>query len=50
MKAFFGEEMGAYWFATGTPTFLVRRMKSMHFDVRQFEGGMLHATSAALGD
>ena len=50
LKAFFGEEMGAYWFATGTPTFLVRRMKSMHFDVRQLEGGMIHATSAALSD
>ena len=27
----------AYWFSTGTPTFLVRRMKKMHFDVRQFD-------------
>ena len=40
----------AFWFTTGTPTFLVRRMKNMHFDVRQFDAGTLHATAAALSD
>ena len=50
LKALYGREFGAYWFATGTPTFLVRRLKNMHFDVRQFEEKRIHATSSALSD
>ena len=43
-------EFEAYWFATGTPTFLVRRLKNMHFDVRQLENGTVEATSGMLSD
>ncbi|SEH32670.1 ATP-binding protein [Selenomonas sp. KH1T6] len=50
LKAFWGKELGYYWFGTGTPTFLVRRMRDMHFDVRQLETGAIHATVGALSD
>ena len=40
----------AYWFSTGTPTFLVRRLKRMHFDTQRLEDGSIHATSATLLD
>jgi hypothetical protein len=41
---------GAYWFSTGTPTFLVRRMKDMQFDVRQFDGQDIYAEEYVLTD
>ena len=50
LKALYGRELGLYWFVTGTPTFLVRWMKNMHFDVRQFEAKKIHATAYALSD
>ncbi|MBQ7497031.1 MAG: ATP-binding protein [Selenomonas sp.] len=50
LNALASGDLSAYWFATGTPTFLVRRMKNMHFDVRQFDAGTIHATAAALSD
>ena len=40
----------AYWFATGTPTFLVRRLRNMHFDVRQLAGGNIYAEAASITD
>ncbi len=40
----------AYWFSTGTPTFLVRRLKAMHFDVRQFTQKTLEANDRMLSD
>ncbi len=49
-KAFSEEEMAFYWFATGTPTFLVRRLKALHFDVRQFANGGIEATDSMIMD
>ena len=49
-KAFSEEEMAFYWFATGTPTFLVRRLKVLHFDVRQFANGGIEATDSMIMD
>jgi len=43
-------EFEAYWFATATPTFLVRRLKNMHFNMRQLGNGEIHATSFSLTD
>ncbi|MBO6291805.1 MAG: ATP-binding protein, partial [Selenomonas sp.] len=42
--------LGAYWFSTGTPTFLVRRLKTMHFDVRQFTQKTLETNDRILSD
>ena len=50
IKAFYGQELGAYWFATGTPTFLVQRLKNMHFDVKQLAEGDICADAYAITD
>ena len=50
LKAFDERNLGAYWFSTGTPTFLVRRLKAMHFDVRQFTQKTLEANDRMLSD
>ena len=50
LKAFFDGRMDAYWFTTGTPTFLVRRMRKMHFDIRQIDGQALYADAGSLSD
>ena len=42
--------LSAFWFSTGTPTFLVRRLRSMHFDMRQFEGQDIYAEEYVLTD
>ncbi|SEH22980.1 ATP-binding protein [Selenomonas sp. KH1T6] len=39
-----------FWFSTGTPTFLVRRLKNMHFDVRQFAENTIYADAVNLSD
>ncbi|MBR2215375.1 MAG: ATP-binding protein [Selenomonadaceae bacterium] len=48
LKAFYAKELGSYWFATGTPTFLINKMKFSQFDVRQLTNGTLGATEAVL--
>ena len=50
IKALYGQDLGAYWFATGTPTFLVRRLKNMHFDVKQLAEGDICADAYAITD
>ncbi len=40
----------SFWFATGTPTFLVRRLKNMHFDVRQFAEHTIYADEVLISD
>ena len=41
---------GSFWYETGTPTFLVRRLKEIEFDVRQFADRTLQSTEALLSD
>ena len=41
---------GAFWYETGTPTFLVHRLKEMDYDVRQFSERTLEATERLLSD
>ncbi len=41
---------GSFWYETGTPTFLVRRLKEIDFDVRQFEDKTLQSTEILLSD
>lgn len=37
LNAFSNKDFGNYWFETGTPTFLVKKLDEINFDVRQFE-------------
>lgn len=43
-------KFGDYWFETGTPTFLVRKLKELHFDIRQFTNKSIYATERTLTD
>ena len=44
------KKFGSYWFETGTPTFLMKRMKDMNYDVRKFSDQSLEITESALSD
>ena len=43
LNALDSEEFGSYWFATGTPTFLVELLKRTDYDLRELEGVELPA-------
>ena len=42
--------LGSYWFATGTPTFLVRRMRDAGLDPRRLTDGTIYSTERRLSD
>ena len=50
LSAFFNDEFGAYWFETGTPEFLVNRLRKKRFDVRKFTDRTLYASESELKD
>jgi hypothetical protein len=50
LNALDDQEFRSYWFGTGTPTFLVKQLKDMDFDVRQFTDRTLYATEQILMD
>lgn len=50
LNAFFDREFGSYWFATGTPTFLIRRLRENCFDVRKFTDQTIYANESVLKD
>ncbi len=50
LKAFFEKDFGAYWFETGTPSFLVRKLRESEFDVRRFSDHTLYASESQLKD
>ena len=50
INAFDNKEFGAYWFETGTPTFLVKRLRDNHFDVRRFSNQTIYANERLLKD
>ena len=50
LNCFANMEFGDYWFETGTPTFLVRRLLELGFDVRKFRNRTLYATGQTLSD
>jgi len=50
LRAFNKKQFGSYWFETGTPTFLLKRMKKMNFDVKQFSDGTLSITERTISD
>ena len=50
INAFSDKEFGAYWFESGTPTFLVKQLKEMNFDVRRFADHTIYASASQLKD
>ena len=42
--------LGSWWFESGTPTFLVRRMREAGLDPRRLTDGTIYATERRLGD
>ena len=50
LMAFDNLDFGAYWFSTGTPSFLVRRLKNMQYDIKKFETGEIYATPFSITD
>ncbi len=41
---------GSYWFSTGTPTFLLGRLRAVGFDPQKFTDGSLYADESVLSD
>ena len=50
LSAFFAGEFGSYWFETGTPTFLIRKLRDTEFDIRKFTDRTLYASEGMLKD
>lgn len=50
LNALYAEEFGAYWFATGTPSFLVKKLEETGFELNQFSDGTLCANGRELSD
>ena len=50
LNALDDHDFRSYWFGTGTPTFLVRRLKELDFEVCQFTDQTLCATEQVLSD
>ena len=50
INAFSSLKFGKFWFGTGTPTFLVKRLAEMDFNPRQFSDGSLFASEDEITD
>ena len=50
LNAFSKKEFGMFWFATGTPTFLVEKLKESDFDAKQFTTDAYYEDEASLTD
>ena len=50
LTTFFSDDFGSYWFETGSPTFLVERLRETDFDVRRFSNNTIYASAAQLKD
>ncbi len=50
LNAFFDREFGSYWFATGTPAFLIKQLRESCFDVRKFTDQTIYANESVLKD
>ena len=50
LNSFSNRDFEAYWFATGTPTFLIRKLQDTDFDVKKFTDGSIYADAATLSD
>lgn len=50
LTAFFLKKFGSYWFESGTPSFLVRKVKESRFDLQRFTNRTIYATESMLKD
>ncbi len=50
LNAFDSAMIGAYWFATGTPTFLTKQVKKVQLEASRFTNGNIYATEALMTD
>ena len=50
LKAFFDKNFSSYWFATGTPSFLVKQIQQSRFDIQKFTDGKFYSNEKALSD
>ncbi len=50
LKAFYDKEFEAYWFESGTPTFLIKQIRKNNFDVRRFSDKTIYANERNLKD
>lgn len=50
LKAFFDKRFGSYWYETGTPTFLVKKLRKENFDLRKLTDGSIYADESRLMD
>ena len=50
LSALFSKDFGAYWFETGTPTFLIKNIKESNFDLRKFTDRTIYTNESVLKD
>ena len=50
LKCFFEKEPGAYWFETGTPSFILKKIMQNRFDIRKLTERTIYANEALLRD
>ena len=50
LNVFDKKEFGMYWFATGTPTFLIEKVQKSNFDAKKITSGELYADEGLLTD
>lgn len=50
LNALVERDLGSYWFATGTPTFLTRRMREAELEPRRLVDGTIFATEGRVSD
>ena len=50
LNTFFDKEFSPYWFESGTPSFLVNKIKENGFDLRKFTNGTIYASESVLKD
>lgn len=50
LNAFDKREYDLYWFQTGTPTFLIEKLRESEFDARKITDGSLYASESVLTD
>lgn len=50
LSALLDKSFGSYWFETGTPAFLVQKLRDNRFDVRKFSNQTIFASESVLKD
>ena len=50
LKALFDQELNSYWLATGTLTFLMKRIQETRFNAQKIKNCTLYASEASLSD